>query len=204
MSARFSAGLAWSLWTLTVVFSVLSLLIREQGSLIILLPLAMWAVTSSAVGTIIVSRRPENPIGWILCTIGFLWASNNFFGLYATGRRRGFRRRLVRPPILERGQAVHDPMITDVLRRVPLFGGLSEEQLEYVQQGNEIRLRSGDYVKRAGDPPDGFYIVIEGQIEWTSRVGQQDVYVMTLADGEFWDHELLLTDKSYPGSGRVP
>ena len=55
-------------------------------------------------------------------------------------------------------------------------------------------------MKRAGDPPDGFYIVIEGQIEWTSRVGKQDVYVMTLADGEFWDHELLLTDKPYPVS----
>jgi signal transduction histidine kinase len=58
-------------------------------------------------------------------------------------------------------------------------------------------------VKRAGDPPDGFYIVIEGQIEWTSRVGKQDVYVMTLADGEFWGHELLLTDKPYPVSGRA-
>jgi CRP-like cAMP-binding protein len=66
-------------------------------------------------------------------------------------------------------------MITETLRRIPLFAGLSEEQLQYVQQGNEVRLRSGEYVKRAGDPPDGFYIVIEGQIEWTSRVGQQDV-----------------------------
>jgi hypothetical protein len=83
MRARYSAGLAWSLWTLTVVFSVLSLLIREQGGLIILLPLVMWTITSSAVGTIIVSRRPENPIGWILCAIGLLWASNSFFGLYA-------------------------------------------------------------------------------------------------------------------------
>ncbi len=64
---------------------------------------------------------------------------------------------------------MHDPMITETLRRVPLFAGLSEEQLEYVQQGNEIRLRSGDYVKRAGDPPDGFYIVIEGQ----TRVDEQ-------------------------------
>jgi CRP-like cAMP-binding protein len=26
---------------------------------------------------------------------------------------------------------------------------------------------------------------------------------MTLADGEFWGHELLLTDKSYPVSGRA-
>src|SRR5215211_4417830 len=94
-------------------------------------------------------------------------------------------------------------MITEVLRRVPLFAGLTKEQLLYVQQGNEIWLRSGEYVKRAGDPPDGCYIVIEGQIEWTSRVGQQDVYVMTLSDREFWGHELLLTDKPYPVSGRA-
>jgi CRP-like cAMP-binding protein len=94
-------------------------------------------------------------------------------------------------------------MITETLRRVPLFAGLTEEQLLYVQQGNEILLRSGEYVKRAGDPPDGFYIMIEGQIEWTSRVGQQDLYVMTLSDREFWGHELLLTDKPYPVSGRA-
>ncbi len=75
MRSRFTAGLAWSLWMLTVVFSVLSLPIAEQGSLIILLPLGVW--------TIIVSRRPGNPIGWILSAIGFLWASNIFFGLYA-------------------------------------------------------------------------------------------------------------------------
>ena len=59
-------------------------------------------------------------------------------------------------------------MITETLHRLPLFAGLTEEQLQYVQQGNELRLGSGEYVKRAGDPPDGFYMVIE----WTSRVGQ--------------------------------
>jgi len=80
MRSRFIARAAWSL---TVVCSVVSLLIAEQGSLIIMVPLAAWAVTSSTVGTIIVSRRPENPVGWILCAIGFLWASNIFSGLYA-------------------------------------------------------------------------------------------------------------------------
>jgi CRP-like cAMP-binding protein len=94
-------------------------------------------------------------------------------------------------------------MITGTLRRIPLFAGLTEEQLEYVQQGNEIRLHPGEYVKRAGDPPDGFCIVIEGQLEWTSRDGQQDIYVITLTDGEFWGHELLLTDMPYPVSGRA-
>jgi hypothetical protein len=83
MRPRFAVRLAWSLWTLTVVFAALSLPIAEEGSLIIMLPLAAWAITSSTVGTIIASRRPENPIGWILGAIGFLWASNIFSGLYA-------------------------------------------------------------------------------------------------------------------------
>jgi len=83
MRSRFIVRAAWSLWALTAVFSVVSLPIAEQGGMIIMLLLAAWTVTSSTVGTIIVSRRPENPIGWILSAVGFLWASNIFFGLYA-------------------------------------------------------------------------------------------------------------------------
>jgi signal transduction histidine kinase len=95
------------------------------------------------------------------------------------------------------------PGVADTLRRLPLFAQLTEEQLASVERGNEIRLRPGDYVKRAGDPPDGFYVVIEGQIEWTSEVRQQEVYVQSLGAGDFWGHELLLTGKPYPVSGRA-
>ena len=90
-----------------------------------------------------------------------------------------------------------------VLRRVPLFAQLSDEQLASVERGSEVRLQPGDYIKKAGDPPDGFYVVIEGQIEWTSKVRQQDVFVQNLEAGEFWGHELLLTEKPYPVSGRA-
>ena len=83
MRSRFIARAAWSLWALTVVLSVVSLPLAEQGGLIVIVPLAAWTLTSSTVGAIIVSRRPENPIGWILCAIGFLWACNIFSGLYA-------------------------------------------------------------------------------------------------------------------------
>jgi signal transduction histidine kinase len=93
--------------------------------------------------------------------------------------------------------------VTDVLRRIPLFERLSDEQLASVERGSELRLRPGDYVKKAGDPPDGFYVVLEGRIEWTSRVRQQDVFVQNLAAGAFWGHELLLTEKPYPVSGRA-
>jgi signal transduction histidine kinase len=91
--------------------------------------------------------------------------------------------------------------VADILRRVPIFAGLSDEQLASVERGTEMRLRKGNYIKRAGDPPDGFYIVLEGRIEWTSKVRGQDVYVQSLTAGEFWGHELLLTGKLYPVSG---
>jgi signal transduction histidine kinase len=93
--------------------------------------------------------------------------------------------------------------VTDILRRVSLFEDLSDEQLASVGQGTEMRLEKGDYVKKAGDSPDGFYVVIEGQIEWTSEVRGQDVFVQSLGPGEFWGQELLLTGKPYPVSGRA-
>ena len=93
--------------------------------------------------------------------------------------------------------------VPDIVRRVSLFEDLSDEQLASVGQGTEMRLEKGDYVKKAGDPPDGFYVVIEGQIEWTSEVRGQDVFVQSLGPGEFWGHELLLTGKPYPVSGRA-
>jgi hypothetical protein len=84
MSPRVAAWLAWLLWVLTAVFCVLSLFMpNEQNRLNSLLLLATWLVASSSVGAIIVSRRPGNPVGWILCAVGFLFASSLFSGLYA-------------------------------------------------------------------------------------------------------------------------
>ena len=56
---------------------------NEQNCLDTLAPLGAWLVTSSTVGAIIVSRRPGNLIGWILCTIGVLFAFGVFSSLYA-------------------------------------------------------------------------------------------------------------------------
>jgi hypothetical protein len=84
MSSRVTAWLAWLLWVMTVVFCVISLFMpNEQNGLNSLLSQGVWLVASSTVGTIIVSRRPGNPIGWILCAVGLLLAFSLFSGLYA-------------------------------------------------------------------------------------------------------------------------
>jgi hypothetical protein len=84
ISVRVAAWLAWSALAVTTVFSILVLFMpSEQNGLEITVPLAAWAVTSSAVGALIVSRRPENPVGWLLGAIGFLVGAGTFFSQYA-------------------------------------------------------------------------------------------------------------------------
>jgi hypothetical protein len=83
MSRRTASWLAWLLWALTAVCAFSMVVLHEQGSLIVVLPVAAWAVTSSTVGAFVVSRRPENPIGWILCVSGFLFAFSIFSSMYA-------------------------------------------------------------------------------------------------------------------------
>ena len=68
---------------MTVVCALSLLVGHEKGSLIVILPLAAWVVTSATVGVLVVSRRPENPIGWILCASGFMFAFSIFSGMYA-------------------------------------------------------------------------------------------------------------------------
>jgi hypothetical protein len=43
----------------------------------------LLAVGYSTLGAVVASRRPQNPIGWILCAIGLLWGVDHFNSEYA-------------------------------------------------------------------------------------------------------------------------
>ena len=76
-SYRATSWLAWSLWALSLTLTVLAILLL---ALILSHPhthtfddwldSTLNAVFYSSVGAIVASRRPENPVGWLLC----LWA----------------------------------------------------------------------------------------------------------------------------------
>ena len=89
MSRRTAAWFAWSLWALSLALTALSLLILNLSH-----PDAhvysFWAenvlfsIGYSTVGAVIVPRMSaENPIGWLFCAIGLLWAVLHFIGEYA-------------------------------------------------------------------------------------------------------------------------
>jgi hypothetical protein len=74
MTAGTAARLAWPVWGLSTALLAFALLSprTEENSLAILLPLATGALAWSTVGALVVSRRPENPIGWIVWAMGLL------------------------------------------------------------------------------------------------------------------------------------
>lgn len=95
-------------------------------------------------------------------------------------------------------------MQIDTLRQIPLFSNLRDEQLQCIAGlGSEIRLNSGAQIAKQGDPPDGFYIILEGQTEWTRNVGGEVVPAVTLGAGEVFAELILLLDEPYPTSGRA-
>ena len=95
-------------------------------------------------------------------------------------------------------------MQIDILRRSPLFSNLNDEQLQCITElGTAINLDRGTQIANQGDPPDGFYIILEGQTEWTRNVGGEDVPAMTLGTGEVFAELILLLDEPYPTSGRA-
>jgi hypothetical protein len=91
MNRRVAARLAWSLWALSIVLTALSLWLLVLNSSHSDVPVySFWAenvlfsVGFSTVGAVIVPRMPpENPIGWLFCAVGFLWAMLHFLGEYA-------------------------------------------------------------------------------------------------------------------------
>jgi MFS family permease len=88
--SRAAAWLAWVLGVVCVALGVLGLLYgaRNDHSLVTTLtdlgPIAVLAVSFPVVGALIASYRPGNPLGWILCAIGFSEGLATFGGAYGT------------------------------------------------------------------------------------------------------------------------
>jgi hypothetical protein len=91
MSARTAAWFAWSTWILSVVLVVLSgplywSISASEGIVLRALNTTFsvaQVVAFSAVGALLIARRPTNRIGWILAIAGLTIAATSFAGVYA-------------------------------------------------------------------------------------------------------------------------
>src|ERR671913_2035125 len=92
MSHRTAAWLAWSLCAVCVALIGLALLldfltlVLDRGQVFAILA-GVLSLAYPAVGALIASRLPANPIGWIFCGVGLLYAGGSFTEPYANYAR---------------------------------------------------------------------------------------------------------------------
>ena len=96
MSHRTAAWLAWSLWAVCVVLIALTLVLDfttdESSSRFVedsdtdpgfAVLTGVLSLAYPTVGALIASRLPTNPIGWIFCGLGLIYATQRFTIAYA-------------------------------------------------------------------------------------------------------------------------
>src|SRR5829696_1136999 len=92
----------------------------------------------------------------------------------------------------------------DELRRVPLFAGLSEEDLERLYPMAEtVSVPAGQLVLQEGDPGDALYVVLHGELQITKRQGGQDILLAVSRAGEFLGEMALLEQAPRSASVRT-
>ena len=105
MSRPAATRIAWSLWAITVALTALSALLVVLSLSHPNTPIFAWwfgntfVVIDATVGTIVASRRPENPVGWLLCLSGVAVGASTFISQYAIYAL------LARPGALPAGEA---------------------------------------------------------------------------------------------------
>jgi len=90
------------------------------------------------------------------------------------------------------------------LRQVPLFEGLTEEQLRAVlEEGSEEFIQAGEVGGREGEPVDHLYVILEGEFRWSKMVDGGEVVMNTYGSGEFFAEVPLLLGKPFLATWRA-
>jgi hypothetical protein len=106
VSKRTASLLAWSMWALSLALTALSLLLLVLNLSHPNTHIFDWWLSNTTividvtVGAIVASRRPENPVGWLLCLSGLTVSVGHFSSQYAIYAL------LAQPDSLPAGQAL--------------------------------------------------------------------------------------------------
>src|SRR5262245_17004371 len=91
----------------------------------------------------------------------------------------------------------------EILKSLPLFGGLPTEQLDAVAQSATVHnFHRGAFILKADQNPDGLYVLLSGRAKvLISHQDEREVILATMGPGDFFGEMGLLDD--HPCSASV-
>ena len=91
-----------------------------------------------------------------------------------------------------------------IIRRVPLFAGLSNEQIaQLCASSRRVQAKPGDLVIREGDAGDALLIILTGELEVTKRDGAHEIALARRRAGEILGEMSLLEQWPRTASARA-
>jgi CRP-like cAMP-binding protein len=91
----------------------------------------------------------------------------------------------------------------NLLKKIPLFKDLTENELMRLVSGTNIWLNPGDLLFKQGEPAKCFYMVFEGAIRLTREINNQEVVLATYETGTFFGEVPLLAGTVHLASGQA-
>ena len=89
-------------------------------------------------------------------------------------------------------------MLINILRQVPLFAQLKDEELRCINQGEEIWLEPGEEFITEGKSAESFYILLKGQVRVTKKLAEnKETAVAHHDDGTFLGEVPILLNIPY-------
>src|SRR3954447_4180630 len=94
-----------------------------------------------------------------------------------------------------------DADLIAALQKTPLFQDWTHECFEGLEQGEVVELAAGQRLVREGDPSDYFFVILEGELRLTKRIGDSEALLTTYKAGTFFGEVPILLETPYVASG---
>ena len=93
--------------------------------------------------------------------------------------------------------------VMNLLRQVPLFASLKDEDKVCIEETEEWRLPAGEMLVKEGKHAEHFFVLLEGEMSVWKKHADQDVVVARNRPGAFFGEVPLLLGTPYMLSGRA-
>src|SRR5580704_13862166 len=96
-----------------------------------------------------------------------------------------------------------DAASLELVKTLPLFSTLTDEQLACIASGEIIEVPAGAAMVKEGDKQDNFYAIISGEIQFWRSYDRQDVLMATGKPGHFMGEMAIFLDAGASATTRV-
>ena len=93
--------------------------------------------------------------------------------------------------------------VMNLLRQVPLFANLKDEDKVCIEETEEWRLPAGEMLFQEGQHAEHFFVLLEGEIVFWKKQGDQEIVVARNRPGAFFGEVPLLLGTPYLLSARA-